>query len=310
VNSFTHPLGRAPESVLRCGHHSKLKGVLGEGNVAHTAMSGNGTTAGDDPLQTAVWRLRSRACWVDAAALIEPDTPQAALQRTSLLVERCLYTEQGWEEAEDALRTAEAQARTDDERGAAACERGQLAYAATLLRVRDRADEARAALGRAAALIPPGAPGRALLDFRRGVLAENLARSPQAARAAYRRAHAGATAHEDLLLQSFTWRHLAGLALRDGELAEARHGFAESLRIREELGYRRPRGDRVRTGGVPAPRGGGTVVPAARRRTDVAGPAVGATAGRDGLRGRDAKVRLGALSGAGRWGFSRSSPRP
>ncbi|MGF0169318.1 hypothetical protein ACQF36_01900 [Streptomyces sp. Marseille-Q5077] len=205
--------------------------------MAYTAMSGNGTTAGDDPLQTAVWRLRSRACWADAAALLQPVTAQAALQRAALLVERCLYTEQGWEEAEDALRTAEALAHSDDERGAAACERGQLAYAATLHSVRDRADEARAALGRAAALIPPGVAGRALLDFRRGLLAENLARSPQAARAAYRRAHAGATAHADPLLLSFTWRHLAGLALREGELAEARHGFAESLRIREELGY-------------------------------------------------------------------------
>lgn len=39
------------------------------------------------------------------------------------------------------------------------------------------------------------------------------------------------------MLLSFTWRHLASLALREGELAEARHGFAESLRIREELGY-------------------------------------------------------------------------
>ncbi|MCX4578316.1 MULTISPECIES: hypothetical protein [unclassified Streptomyces] len=205
--------------------------------MAHTAMSGSGTNAGDDPLQTAVWRLRSRACWADAAALIQPRTAQASLQRASLLVERCLYTEQGWAEAEDALRTAEAVARSDDERGAAACERGQLAYAATLLGVRDRADEARAALGRAAALIAPGAPGRALLDFRRGLLAENLAQSPQAARAAYRRAHAGASAQGDPLLLSFTWRHLAGLALRDGELAEARHGFGESLRIREELGY-------------------------------------------------------------------------
>ncbi|KAB1150018.1 hypothetical protein F7R91_04165 [Streptomyces luteolifulvus] len=204
--------------------------------MAYTAMSGNGTT-GDDPLQTAVWRLRSRACWADAADLLQPVTAAAALQRAGLLVERCLYTEQGWEEAEDALRTAEALAHGDDERGAAACERGQLAYAATLHGVRDRADEARAALGRAAALIPPGAPARALLDFRRGLLAENLARSPQAARAAYRRAHAGATAHDDPLLLSFTWRHLAGLALRDGELAEARHGFTESLRIREELGY-------------------------------------------------------------------------
>ncbi|AVH61058.1 MULTISPECIES: hypothetical protein [Streptomyces] len=205
--------------------------------MAQTAMSGSGTTAGDDPLQTAVWRLRSRACWADAAALLQPHTAEAALQRASLLVERCLYTEQGWADAEDALRTAEAVARSDDERGAAACERGQLAYAATLLGVRDRADEARAALGRAAALITPGAPGRALLDYRRGLLAENVARSPQAARAAYRRAHAGAVAHDDPLLLSFTWRHLAGLALRDGEVAEARHGFAESLRIREELGF-------------------------------------------------------------------------
>ncbi|MER6453224.1 hypothetical protein ABT270_11485, partial [Streptomyces sp900105245] len=114
--------------------------------MAHTAMSGNGTTAGDDPLQTAVWRLRSRACWADAAALLPPGTPATALQRAALLVERCLYTERGWQEAEDALRTAEALAHGDEERGAAACERGQLAYAATLHGVRDRADEARAAL--------------------------------------------------------------------------------------------------------------------------------------------------------------------
>ncbi|MFF2652257.1 hypothetical protein [Streptomyces sp. NPDC058045] len=208
--------------------------------MAHTAMSGTGTTNGDDPLQTAVWRLRSRACWNDAAALLQERAAHeagAALQRVALLVERCLYTEQGWAEAEDALRTAEALAQDDDERGAAACERGHLAYAATLLRVRDRSDEARSALGRAAALIAPGAAGRALLDFRRGQVAENVTGSPQAARAAYRRAHEGAAAQGDALLLSCTWRQLAGLALRDGEQAEARRGFAESLRIREELGF-------------------------------------------------------------------------
>ncbi len=188
-------------------------------------------------LQTAVWRLRSRGCWTDAAALLTPDSAGSALQRASLLVERSLFTEQGWAEAEDALRTAEALAQSDDERGAAACERGHLAYASTVLAVRDRADEARAALGRAAALLHPGAAGRPLLDFRRGLIAEHIADAPQAALAAYRRAHAGATAHDNPLLLSFTWRHLAGLALREGELAEARHGFAESLRIREELGY-------------------------------------------------------------------------
>ncbi len=209
--------------------------------MAHTAMSGSGTTADDDPpLQTAVWRLRSRACWTDAAALLEDDAgtvPAAALQRTALLTERCLYTGQGWTEAEDALRTAEAVARSDDERGAAASERGHLAYASTLLSVRDRADEASVALSRSAALLAPASPARPLLDFRRGLIAQNIAESPQAARAAFRRAHAGAANLGDELLLSSTWRHLAALALREGELAEARHGFAESLRIREELGF-------------------------------------------------------------------------
>ncbi|RII17604.1 hypothetical protein DSC45_11950 [Streptomyces sp. YIM 130001] len=208
--------------------------------MADTAMSDSGPVSDSrtSALQTAVWRLRSRGCWTDAAALLERDhSPGAAVQRVSLLVERCLFTERGWSDAEDALRTAEAMAKNDDERGAAACERGQLAYAATVLGVRDRADEASAALGRAAALLAPNAAGRPLLDFRRGLIAEHIADSPQSARAAYRRAHAGATAVQDPLLLSFTWRHLAGLALREGELAEARHGFAESLRIREELGY-------------------------------------------------------------------------
>ncbi|MFD9205783.1 hypothetical protein ACFVZM_05825 [Streptomyces sioyaensis] len=198
------------------------------------------TVEGDDPLDRAVWRLRSRGCWDDAAALLEPHAVRhapSALRRAALLVERCVFTTTGWAEAEDALRGAEALAGDDDERGGAACERGHLAYAATVLGVRDRADEARSALGRAAALLAPTAAGRPLLDFRRGLMAEHVADSPDAARAAYRRAHAGATAHGDHLLLSFTWRHLAGLALRDGELAEARHGFAESLRIREELGF-------------------------------------------------------------------------
>ncbi|GAB2588713.1 hypothetical protein GCM10027168_21980 [Streptomyces capparidis] len=195
-----------------------------------------------DTAEAAVWRLRSRGCWGEAARLLEesmngtPD-PDRALRRTVLLVERCVFTSDGWEEAEDALRQAEALARTDAERGAAACERGHLAYAATVLGVRDRADEARAALGRSAALLEPDSPARPLLDFRRGLVAEHVSRNPPAARAAYRRAHAGATELGDDLLCSFTWRHLAGLALRDGDVEEARHGFAESLRLRESLGY-------------------------------------------------------------------------
>ncbi|WP_438947931.1 hypothetical protein [Streptomyces durbertensis] len=195
---------------------------------------------GDDPLSAAIWRLRSRGCWEDAAALLDAHAaqePRQAVRRAALLVERCLFTAAGWAEAEEAVRAAEAAATSDVDRGAAACERGQLAYAATVVGGRDRSDEARAALGRAAALIPPDAPERALLDFRRGLLAEFLADNPQSAEAAYRRAHTAASTHGDSLLCSFTWRHLAGLAQREGELAEARQGFAESLRIREELGF-------------------------------------------------------------------------
>ncbi|MGP4111215.1 hypothetical protein ACTWP5_09895 [Streptomyces sp. 4N509B] len=199
-----------------------------------------GRAVGRDPLESAVWRLRSRGCWDDAAALLDPvaarDT-RAALLRAELLVERCMFTASGWGRAEEALRAAESMSLSDEERGSAACERGYLAYAATLLRVRDRVDEARAALGRATALLAPDSPGRALLDLRRGLMAEHLGGGPEAARAAYRRAHEEAVGRGDALLASYTWRHLAGLALRDGELAEARHGFAESLRLREETGF-------------------------------------------------------------------------
>lgn len=215
---------------------------MGDASMADTGElnAGNGARergeAYADP--PAVWRLRSRGCWTEAAELLAGvGEPDAALRRASLLIERCLFMAAGWAEAEDALRTAEAMARTDGERGRAACERGHLAYAATVLGVRDRADEARSALGRGTALIPPGARDRALLDFRRGLIAEHLSGDPAGARLAYRRAHAGATAHGDRLLASFTWRHLAGLALREGELAEAKVGFTESLRLREDLGY-------------------------------------------------------------------------
>ncbi|WP_260867392.1 hypothetical protein [Streptomyces sp. SAJ15] len=218
------PAGRAGSGGARLGRGPLLDGGGGD----------------HDPLDTAVWRLRSRGCWEDAAALLAARAvtdPAAALARSALLTERCMFASEGWGTAEDALRAAEALAFGDEDRGAAACERGHLAYACTLFGVRDRADEARAALGRAAALIPPGSPVRPLLDFRRGLVAQHLAQNPTGAQAAFQRAHAGAGAHGDALLRSFTWRHLAAMAEQSGDLPAARHGFAESLRIREELGY-------------------------------------------------------------------------
>lgn len=222
----------------------QLDGALGEGTVADTAMRNSGLPEprieGGDPLESAVWRLRSRACWEDAAALLAhraTTEPGAALRRTAVLIERCVFTAEGWAPAEAALREAEALATDDEERGAAACERGHLAYASTLLGVRDRADEARSALGRAAALLAPHSPTRPLLDFRRGLIAQHLSGNPSDATAVFQRAHAGAAAHGQQLLLSFTWRHVAAMAEHDGDLPAARHGFAESLRIREELGY-------------------------------------------------------------------------
>lgn len=117
-------------------------------------------TTQEEPPGTA--RLRARGCWTEAALLLAPYAQSAfgpALARAALLAEQCLFTLTGWQEAEDALRIAEALARTDDERGEAACERGHLACLATQFAVRDRADEASAALSRSAALLTPGRRG-------------------------------------------------------------------------------------------------------------------------------------------------------
>ncbi|MGW4382802.1 hypothetical protein [Kitasatospora sp. NPDC004531] len=187
-----------------------------------------------------VWRLRSRGCWQEAADLLRPQAgrdPTAALQRAELLIEQCLFTADHWERAEDALRLAEASVAGSEHRAAASCARGYLAYVASVLSRRDRLDEAQAALGRTSALLPPKAPGRPLLDFRRGLVAENLLHDPAAAHSAYTRAHEGARERGDDLLRSSTWCHLAGLALAAGEPERAREGFGAALRLREQLGF-------------------------------------------------------------------------
>ncbi|MER8188031.1 hypothetical protein [Kitasatospora sp. NPDC094015] len=201
-------------------------------------MSEHGTALGGTA--EAVWRLRSRGCWQEAAELLRPsatENPVAALNRAELLIEQCLFTADHWEPAEDALRLAEARVDGTAQRAAASCARGFLAYVASVLGPRDRLDEAQAALGRTSAMLPPAAAGRPLLDFRRGLVAENLLHDPGAAWIAYRRAHDGATEHGDDLLRSYTWQHLASLALSAGDRERAQEGFRASLRLREELGF-------------------------------------------------------------------------
>ncbi|MFF2043200.1 hypothetical protein ACFVVX_22545 [Kitasatospora sp. NPDC058170] len=200
---------------------------------------GLGRAVPQEPGDT-VWRLRSRACWQEAAELLRPAAerdPTAALGRAELLIEQCLFTAAHWTQAEQALRLAEAVVTSTEQRAAASCARGFLAYVASVLGPRDRLDEAQAALGRTSALLPPDAPGRPLLDFRRGLVAENLQRDPTAAWIAYRRAHEAAGERGDELLRSSTWRHLAALALASGDHDRAREGFDASLRLREQLGF-------------------------------------------------------------------------
>ena len=168
-------------------------------------------------------------------------------------------------------------------RGGAACERGHLAYAATLLGVRDRADEARAALGRAAALLAPGGPAGPLLDFRRGLLAENLARLPAGGprRVPPRprgrhRARRPAAALLHLAPSGRTrpaGRRVGGGTARLRRIAADPRGVG--LPGRHGPGAGRAGRRRAGTGGVPAARGGGPAVPAAGRRTDLAGPPAG-----------------------------------
>lgn len=216
--------------------HGGPPGVPPHGGGLHPGTDGHF----DEIASAAVWRLRSRACWPEAAELLlasaERDA-RAALCRAELLIEQCLYTADHWDDAESALRLAEAGVTSTEQRATASCARGFLAYLGSVLGPRDRLDEAQAALGRTSALLPPDAPGRPLLDFRRGLVAENLLRDRTAAWIAYRRAHDGALARGDTLLASSTWRHLAALALAGGDRVRAREGFEASLRLREELGF-------------------------------------------------------------------------
>ncbi|HJD80587.1 hypothetical protein ABZX88_10910 [Kitasatospora aureofaciens] len=212
---------------------------MSEHGWSPNSPDGRGRAAAEEPGDT-VWRLRSRGCWQEAAELLRPAAehdPAVALARAELLIEQCLFTASQWPQAEQALRLAEALAEGTEQRAAAACARGFLAYLASVLGPRDRLDEAQAALGRTSALLPPDAPGRPLLDFRRGLVAENLLRDRGAAWIAYRRAHEGAGERGDELLRSYTWRHLAALALSRGERGNAREGFDASLRLREQLGF-------------------------------------------------------------------------
>jgi tetratricopeptide (TPR) repeat protein len=121
--------------------------------------------------------------------------------------------------------------------GAVASERAFFAYAMTLLGGQDQAVKARNALEYADRHLSDLSPFRPLLEFRRGLLAENLDEDLKAAVTAYNRAHAAAEANGDELLLSYTSRHLGSIAEQEGDHHTARRYFAESLRLREVSGF-------------------------------------------------------------------------
>jgi hypothetical protein len=247
--------------------------------------------AGQDP--PGVWRLRSRGCWTEAAALLAErggTDAGTALRRARLLIERCVFTAEGWAEAEDALRTAEALAATDAERGRAACERGQLAYVSTF---RTRAQRGAAAAGDAG----PGAAGLPARPDHRTPGARSGRRPsgvPARARAGHR---AGRPAAVLLHLAAPGRDRAAGRGDRGGP---ARLQRVAAPARGAGLPHRHSPGAGVAGGGGAGPRGGpaaGGGVPAVPAAGRPAGLAGGRTGRERGQRGRD-RLRGGRRRGA------------
>jgi hypothetical protein len=190
--------------------------------------------------QMVINRLRGRGCWSEAVSIIKTSTensPSSALQCAALLVEQCMFTVEGWQEAENALAHAEAIVLDNEMIGAIASERAFFAYTMTLLGGQDQAVNARNSLEYADRHLSDSSPFRPLLEFRRGLIAENLLEDLKIAAAAYNRAHAAAEANGDALLLSYTCRHLGSIAQQEGDQHTARRFYAESLRLREVSGF-------------------------------------------------------------------------
>jgi tetratricopeptide (TPR) repeat protein len=190
--------------------------------------------------QMVINRLRGRGCWSEVVSILDASaekSPASALQCAALLVEQCMFTLKGWQQAEKALTDAEGIVRDHEMIGAVASERAFFAYTMTLLGGQDQSDNAHNALEYADRHLSDLSPFRPLLEFRRGLLAENLDGDLKAAGTAYNRAHAAAEANGDELLLSYTWRHLGSIAQQEGDHQTARRSYAESLRLREVSGF-------------------------------------------------------------------------
>lgn len=190
-------------------------------------------------LAAAVARLRARACWQDVPALLPGPTTDfpTLLALAATAVERCAYTNGGWQAAAEAVREAVRGAASDAESAQALCEEAFLCYARTVFAGEDHATEATDTLHRAGELAAADSPLRPLLTFRHGLMTENLHGDPEAARESYARAHQAALDGGDDLFASFTFRHLAIVDFKAGRMVPARDGFARSLELREKVGF-------------------------------------------------------------------------
>lgn len=209
-------------------------------NVGAVGRSATGSVLERGQRMSIVRRLGARGCWSEGAiflAAVAKEEPSAALERAALLIEQCMFTLDGWLDAEEALAHAESIAEDGEQAGATASERAFFAYITTLFGGQDQATVAYKALELADGQLGDYSSARPLLDFRRGLIIENLKGDPKTALAAYERAHIAAEINGDAHLLSYTTRHLGSLSQNAGDLDTARRYYAESLRYREETGF-------------------------------------------------------------------------
>jgi hypothetical protein len=190
-------------------------------------------------LSAAVHQLRVRGLWTQVPVLLRNEEPdfETLFTIAAALVERCGFTDVGWDEGAEAMNRAVAAATTDEEHGRAALEQAFSYYERTVFKNRDMADQARARIRDAEQLIPDDSPLAPLLWFRRALITENLDGDLDGARVDIERADAAARAAGDDLALSFTARHLAILDWRQGNNDKARPNYELSLELRIRTGF-------------------------------------------------------------------------
>lgn len=172
--------------------------------------------------------LRLSGRWDQALELLAPD---ATALRAELLTDRFFWRLDGAAEA-----TAAVAELVQADAALGAFYDAQLAYTRVLFGIDpDPADPERAQQGFATAAVDDRLTNWA--TFWLGVVAEHVQHDPAAARQHFTQAHSGALEDADLLLESYTLRHLGGQDLEGGD-PSGLDRLRRSYHLRASLGAR------------------------------------------------------------------------